>query len=94
MALPIAIGTTATAFADGEFTVDGTPVTLHITQSTSGAAIYGSQYELAYKASGGAYVTLITLTPDNILENGQVIGNGTYAIRRLATGTSSGLESA
>lgn len=94
MALPIAIGSTATNFSDGEFTVSDAPVALHITQTVTGPASYGAQYEIAYKTSGGAYVTLFTLTPDNALDMSVVAANGTYAARRIATGVSSGLESA
>lgn len=54
MALPIAVGTTATTFENGEFTVADTAVTLHITRTGSGPADSLATYEHAYKTAAGA----------------------------------------
>lgn len=96
MALPITIGTAATTFANGEFTVAaGESKVLAITRSADAGMPGNAKYELARKTSGGAYVTLITLTGANILDFGRIDGgtaSTTYAARRLDTGESSGLE--
>lgn len=94
MALPIPIGNTATAFADGEFTVTaGTPVGLFITGSSDGGVPGGVDFELAFKTTGGKYSVLKTLNAANILENGLLSAPGPFAVRRLAsTQGSAGFE--
>lgn len=95
MALPITVGSTATTFANGEFTVAAnTPVTLYLTRSADGGSPSGVDFELAHKTAGGVYVTLIVLNASNINEKGTVSAAGTWAVRRLATtnGASAGLE--
>lgn len=96
MALPITVGTSATTFANGEFTVAaGEEKVLAITRSADGGQPGNAKYELARKSAGGIYVTLLTLTAGNILQVGRIRGGAastTYAARRLATGDSSGLE--
>jgi hypothetical protein len=93
MSLPIAIGNTETAFADGEFTVSaGTPVSLFITSGADGVIPSGVDFELAFKTAGGKYNVLLTLNASNILERGMIYAPATYAVRRLASATSAGLE--
>ena len=96
MALPITIGTTETAFSDGEFTLDaGESKVLAITVSADGNVPATAKYEVARKSSGGKYVHLLTLSAANLLTQGRIDGGTdttTYAVRRLATGDSTGLE--
>lgn len=93
MALPIAIGSTATDFADGEFTVvAGSPASLFITASGDGGIPSGVEFELALKTAADDYNVLITLDASNILEKGTVNPPATYAVRRLASSSSAGME--
>lgn len=93
MALPIAVGNTATTFANGEFTVAaGTPVSLYFVLAADGSPPSGVTFELAHKDGGGKYSTLLTLTAANIAEKGTITGAGTWAARRLAGPYSAGLE--
>ena len=96
MALPIAIGNTATAFADGEFTVPaGGSVVMAITASADGGPDSEAEYKIARKTDAGAYTFLFTLTPANQLTMGLVVGGNAstvYAAARVATGASSGFE--
>ena len=93
MALPIAISNTATAFADGEFTVvAGSPASLFITGTGTVGVPSDVKFELAFKTAAGGYTILITLDASNILEKGTVNPPGTYAVRRLASTSSAGME--
>lgn len=93
MALPIAIGNTATAFADGEFTVvAGSPATLFITNTGTAGIPSGVQFERAVKTAAGGYTILDVLDSTNILERGTVDAPATYAVRRLASTNSAGME--
>ena len=93
MAALIAAGTTATTFAAGEFTVTaGTPVGLSITRTTDGPVPTGVDFELAKKSAGGVYVTMLTLSAENILEKGSIFAPGTWAVRRVASSVSAGMD--
>lgn len=93
MALPIAVGNTATTYANGEFTVvAGSPATLFLTSSADGGNPAGVKFEVAFKTAGGAYMTLMTLDASNILEKGTISPPATYAVRRLAGENSAGME--
>ena len=96
MALPNAVGSTATAFADGEFTVTaGSPVALAITGSADGGIPAGIDFELAFKTAGGSYITYLTLNANNIADYGLFSAPGTWAVRRLAAyydGAEAGFE--
>lgn len=98
MAELIAVGNTATTFASGEFTVAaGSVVSLMIKGATDGPIPRGVIFELARKTSGGQYVDLIQLNAHNIIPKGIVQGGSasiTYAVRRLATDNSAGMDSA
>lgn len=95
----IAVGNTATAFADGEFTIAaGTNVTLSIKGSTSDWAPVNVPFELARKTSGGQYTILVSLNSNNINQFGNIAGGAeavTYAVRRpTATTNSAGIDKA
>jgi hypothetical protein len=96
MAQLIAVGSTATTFAAGEFIVPaGTDVVLSIKGSTDGGIPRDVEFEVAIKSSGGQYTTLLTLDADNIIEKGRVAGGSTsitYAARRLASANSAGMD--
>lgn len=96
MAAPIAIGTSATTFANGEFTVPaGGSVVMAITASADGGPDSEAEYKIARKTDAGAYTFLFTLTPSNQLTMGLVVGGNAdtvYAAARVATGASSGFE--
>lgn len=96
MALPIAVGNTATAFSDGEFTVTaGSVVGLFITGSADGGIPAGVDFELAFKTAGGKYVVLLTLNSQNIADYGLFSAPGTFAVRRLPvaiSGAQAGFE--
>jgi hypothetical protein len=95
MALPIAPGSTATAFADGEFTVlAGAPAYLIITNPTDGAGIPGDvNFEIAFKTADNEYTVYWMLNANNVHELGGIAVPGTWAARRIASATgSAGLE--
>lgn len=94
MALPIAIGNTATTFANGEFTVvAGSPASLFITATGDVGIPSGVRFEIAFKTAGGGYTVMWTLDATNCLERGTITPPATYAVRRLASTTgSAGLE--
>ena len=93
MALPIAIGSTATEFADGEFTVvAGSPAALFITNTGTAGIPSGVQFEVALKTAAGGYTIMYTLDATNCLERGIIDPPATYAARRLASTSSAGLE--
>jgi len=93
MALPIAIGSTATEFADGEFTVvAGSPASLFITNTGTAGIPSGVKFEVAFKTAAGGYTIMRTLDASNILEYGTVVPPATYAAQHLAGESSGGLE--
>lgn len=96
MAAPIAIGTSATTFANGEFTVPaGGSVVMAITSSSDGGPDSSAEYKIARKTDAGAYTFLFTLTPANQLTMGLVVGGSVdtvYSAARVNTGASSGFE--
>jgi len=96
MAELIAYGNTATTFAAGEFTVSaGSVVTLIIKGNSDGPIPRGVIFEIARKTSGGHYVGMTQLTAENIVPYGVVQGGSaevTYAVRRLATDNSAGMD--
>lgn len=93
----IARGTAETQFSTGTFTVNsgswkflfikGTPDSNGVIQDPPN----GAQYELAQVTSGGNYNVLRVLT-DKTFQNYGAIPAGSYAVRRLNTGASSGLD--
>ena len=90
MANLIPIANTASAWFDVAVT---TPKALFIIDS--GAAVplaSGPLYELAHKTSGGAYNVIALLDVSNILQLGGLAFPGTYGVRRLANGFSSGMD--
>lgn len=95
MAELIAVGTTETTFATGEFTVAaGSQVSLLIKGAADGG-IPDVEFEIARKTFGGQYITLMTLDAGNMLEKGVVNGGSapiTYAARRKASAIAAGLD--
>ena len=91
MANLIAIGSTASpAFVDLVVT---TPVALFlINDGTSLPLGTGPKYELAQKGSNGRYTVLATLTTENIGLLGGLSFPATYGVRRLFTGSASGMD--
>ena len=93
MALPIAVGNTETTFANGEFTVvAGSPASLFITASADGGVPSAVNFEVAFKTAGGKYIVLRVLNASNILDFGTITPPATYAVRRLASASSAGME--
>lgn len=96
MASLIAVGNTQTAFADGEFTVPaGKQIVLCIIPGETGGIPSNVEFELARKTSGSDYAVLMTLDATNIVDNGVIVGGAadiTYAIRRMASSVSAGMD--
>lgn len=93
MANLISVGNTATTFAAGEFTVaSGATASLMIVASADGPIPTGVEFELARKSAGGQYISMINLNAANIQQKGLVQAAGTYAIRRLASTASAGMD--
>lgn len=96
MAQLIAVGNTETTFAAGTFTVAaGAVVTLMIKGSSDGDIPAGVIFQLARQGSGGNYTHMKELNASNIVKNGVVVGGSTtttYAVRRLATTNSAGMD--
>jgi translation elongation factor EF-Tu-like GTPase len=89
----IAAGTTATTFAAGEFTVaSGATASLMIVTAADGPIPQGVEFELARKGAGGQYISLVNLNAGNILQKGLISAAGTYAVRRLLTTVSAGMD--
>jgi hypothetical protein len=89
----IAAGTTATTFAAGEFTVaSGATASLMIVGPADGPIPTGVEFELARKSAGGQYVSMINLNAGNIMQRGLVQAAGTYAVRRLLSTVSAGMD--
>ena len=90
MANLIPIGTTTSAWFDVAVT---TPKALFIIDAGAGIPLAtGPVYQLAHKTSGGAYNVIAELTASSFLELGGLAFPGTYGVRRLANGFSSGLD--
>lgn len=95
----IPVGNTATAFSAGEITVDaGTNVVLMIKASANGPIPVEVPFELAWKTSGGQYITVATLNANNISQLGRINGGAetaTWAVRRpTSTQNSAGIDKA
>lgn len=92
MASLIAIGTSTTAWSD-VVVASGTPRALFIIDSGAGVPLSsGPLYELAHKTSGSAYNVIAELTTSNILTLGGLAFPGTYGVRRISNGASSGMD--
>lgn len=96
MAQLIEVNNTATNFSDGEITVAaGAVITLMIKGSTDGDIPAGVIFQLARKGSGGNYIHMKELNASNIVKHGVLVGGSastTYAVRRLATSNSAGMD--
>jgi hypothetical protein len=88
MSEAIASGTSYAASSDITVT-GGTPKSFYI--HFTGSAI-GVEYQLQHKSAGGAYQTLITLTPANITQFGTVSGAGVFRAIRNAGSNASSLD--
>lgn len=84
----ISSGSTYAASSDVTVTA-GTPITLKIyfTGLDNGIA-----YDWQQKSSGGAYQTVMRLTPGNIMEKGLWQGAGVYRAIRVPGANASSLE--
>lgn len=92
MAELIAIGNTQADSAD--FTVAaGAPKTLYI-KSTAAGPCHDVVFLLQHKQSDGStYQTLAQLDSSNIRDLGNVVGSGTFRVRRMASvGNSAGMD--
>lgn len=84
----IASGKSYAASSDITLTA-GTPVTLKIYFTAAGNDI---AYHLDQKSSAGAYQTILTLTPENIVEKGTLCGSGVFRVTRVPSGSASSIE--
>lgn len=92
MANLIPIGTAATDFGDGEIVVT-TPTAMRIIDAGDGLPLSsGPVYEFAQKNSAGDYNIVAVLNTSNIMSMGGIAFPGTYAVRRVENGWSSGFD--
>lgn len=88
----IAVGTTQSAYADVTVS-SGAPKALFFKTGTANqTAPAGARYEIAYKVGTNDYEPFGVLTPANITEKGCIQAPGTYGVRRLSTGDTSGMN--
>ena len=92
MAELIAVGTTQTAYSDVTVAAGASKALFIKTGTANLTAGPGVKYEIAYKVGTSDYEPFDQLTPLNIQQKGNIIAPGTYGIRRMATGDSSGLN--
>lgn len=67
--------------------------TLYIKSGTANrTAPAGAKYEIAYKVGTDDYEPFDQLTTANIKEKGVIQADGTFGLRRMATGDTSGMN--
>lgn len=92
MAELIAAGSTQSDWFDVTV-ASGARKTLYIKSGTANlTAPAGAKYEIAYKVGTNDYAPFDVLTPSNIDDKGVIQADGTFGLRRMATGDTSGMN--
>jgi hypothetical protein len=92
MAELIAVGTTASAYFDVTVASGATKALFIKTGTANQTPNAGVKYEIAYKVGTSDYEPFDQLTPANIKDKGLIVAPGTFGLRRLDTGDSSGMN--
>lgn len=92
MAELIPVDNTASTYFDVTVAAGATKALFIKSGTANLTAPKGAKYEIAYKVGTSDYEPFDLLTPQNIAQKGLIVAPGTFGLRRLSTGDSSGMN--